>query len=132
MATFNFKQAAQESTLLSKIMSNRTKLETSEILDTPLTVVGFDFAPKFDQQGNRIADENGEMDTFAVIVFDEYPDRYYCAGAVFTKVCKNWVAGFSGDADAASSALAKAGGVKVKFTESRTKKGNNLTSVEIL
>lgn len=129
---FNFKASAQESTLLSKIMSNRTKLETAEVLDKELTVIGFDFAPKFDQAGNRIADENGEMDTFAVIVFAEHPDRYYCAGAVFSKVCKNWAAAFSGDAEAASSALSKAGGVKVRFTESRTKKGNNLTSVEIL
>ena len=130
--SFNFKQAAQESTLLSKIMSNRTKLETEEILDQPLTVIGFDFAPKFDQQGNPVVNDNGEIDTFAVVIFKELPERYYCCGTVFSKVCHNWAEGFSGDADAASSALEKAGGVLVRFSTGKTKKGQNLTTVEIL
>lgn len=130
---FNFKQTAQESTLLCKIMSGRKKLDTDDILGKELTIVAFDFAPKFDQNGNPVIDENtGEADTFGVVVFKEKPDCYYSVGTVFSKVCKAWAAGFSGDAEAASSALAKEGGVKVKFTEGKTKKGNNLVNVEIL
>lgn len=129
--SFNFKQVAQENTLLSAIMVGKEKLETDDILDKELTIIGFDFAPKFDQQGKPIANEMGEVDTFGVVVFAEYPDKYYCVGAVFTKVCHAWAAGFSSPQEA-SAALAAEGGVKVKFSASKTKKGNNLTAVEIL
>lgn len=129
--SFNFKKVAQENTLLSAIMVGKEKLETEDILDKELTIVAFDFAPKFDQQGKPIANEMGEVDTFGVVVFSEYPDKYYCVGAVFTKVCHAWVTGFSSPQEA-SAALAAEGGVKVKFTASKTKKGNNLTAVEIL
>lgn len=66
-----------------------------------------------------------------MVVFKEMPEKYYCVGAVFTKVCRAWAAPFESAKDA-SEALAAEGGVKVKFTLSKTKKGNNLTAVEIL
>lgn len=129
--SFNFKKVAQENTLLSAIMAGKEKLETEEILDQELTIVGFDFAPKFDQQGNPVVNEMGEVDTFGVVVFAEHPDKYYCVGAVFTKVCHAWAAGFDSPQEA-STALAAEGGVRVKFSASKTKKGNNLTAVDIL
>lgn len=129
---FNFKKAAQEQTSLSAIMVGRQKLETDDIIDRELTIVAFDFAPKFDEKGRPIVDEStGEADTFGVVVFKEHPDNYYCVGAVFTKVCHAWAAGFSSAAEA-SDALTKEGGVRVKFHASKTKKGNNLTAVDIL
>lgn len=130
--SFNFKKVAQENTLLSGIMVGREKLETEDILDKELTIIGFDFAPKFDQQGKTVVDSStGEVDTFGVVVFAEYPDKYYCVGAVFTKVCHAWAAGFDSTQEA-SAALAAEGGVRVKFSASKTKKGNNLTAVDIL
>lgn len=130
---FNFKQTAQDQTLLCKLMSNREKLDTQDVIGKELTIIAFDFAPKFDQEGNRVADPaTGEQDVFGVVVFDELPDKYYNVGTVFTKVCKAWAAGFSGDCEAASSALAKEGGVKVRFSNGKTKKNNNLVTVEIL
>lgn len=130
--SFNFKQVAQENTLLSAIMAGKEKLETEDILDKDLTIVAFDFAPKFDQQGNPVVDSStGEVDTFGVVVFAEHPDKYYCVGAVFTKVCHAWAAGFD-SAQEASEALAAEGGVRVRFSASKTKKGNNLTAVDIL
>lgn len=129
--SFNFKAVAQQTTLLSPIMVGKEKLETSDILNQELTIVAFDFAPKFDQQGRRVVDDNGEVEEFGVVVFKEHPDHYYCVGTVFTKVCKAWVAEFN-SAEEASAALAAEGGVRVKFTESKTKRGNNLTAVEIL
>lgn len=130
--SFNFKKVAQENTLLSPIMAGREKLETEEILEKKLTIIGFDFAPKFDQQGKIVVDSStGELDTFGVVVFAEHPDKYYCVGAVLTKVCHAWAAGFDSPKEA-SAALAAEGGVKVKFSASKTKKGNNLTAVDIL
>lgn len=132
MSNFNFKKAAQETTLLSPIMVGRNKLDTEEIINKELTIIAFNFAPKFDQQGNPIVDEStGEHDEFGVVVFAEYPDHYYCVGTVFTKVCKAWAAAFSSPEEA-SEVLASEGGVEVKFTSSKTKRGNNLTAVEIL
>lgn len=130
--SFNFKQVAQENTLLSAIMVGKEKLETEDILDKELTIIGFDFAPKFDQHGKPVVDSStGEVDTFGVVVFAEHPDKYYCVGAVFTKVCHAWAAGFDSTQEA-SAALAAEGGVRVKFSASKTKKGNNLTAVDIL
>ncbi len=129
---FDFKKVAQENTTLSPIMVGRNKLETDDVIDQVFTIVAFDFAPKFDQSGNVVIDSStGEADTFGVVVFAEKPNDYYCVGTVFTKVCKAWAAGFN-NAEEASAELAATGGVKVRFTQSKTRKGNNLTAVEIL
>lgn len=133
MANFNFKQVAQESTLLCKLMQGREKLTTDDVIGKELTIVAFDFAPKFDNDGNPVADPStGEQDVFGVVTFEELPENYYNVGTVFTKVCKAWASAFSGEAEAASAALAKDGGVKVRFTAGRTKRGNNLVNVEII
>lgn len=129
---FDFKKVAQENTSLSPVMVGKDKLETDEILNKDLTIIEFGFAPKFDKEGNVVVDDStGEVDTFGVVVFKEIPNKYYCVGTVFTKVCKAWAAGFDGPEEA-SVALESEGGVKVRFTPSKTKKGNNLTAVEIL
>lgn len=129
---FNFKKVAQENTLLSAIMADKKKLNTEDVLNKELTIIAFDFAPKFDKDGRAIVDEStGEPDEFGVIVFQEMPDAYYCVGTVFTKVCKAWAAEFETVAKA-SAALAAEGGVRVRFSPSKTKKGNNLTAVDIL
>lgn len=129
---FDFKKTAMENTLLSPLMVNRKKLDTDDIIGKELTITAFGFAPKFDQNGNpSIIQETGEVDTFGVVVFKEHPENYYCVGAVFTKVCKAWAAEFD-STETASEALEKSGGVRVRFTASKTKKGNNLTAVEIL
>lgn len=129
---FDFKKAAQEATLLSPVMVGRDKLETDDVLGRELTIVEFGFAPKFDKEGNVMREpDTGEVDEFGVVVFKEMEKSYYCVGTVFTKVCKTWAAAFE-STEEASKALSNEGGIKVKFTQGRTKKGNNLTQVEIL
>lgn len=131
--SFNFKKAAQAQVSLSPIMVGREKMDTSEVVGKEWTIVQFNFAPKFDKTGSPVIDpETGEVDNFGVVVFKEEPEKYYCVGAVFTNVCKVWAAEFGGDPDAASDALLKEGGVRVRFRESKTKKGNNLTAVDII
>lgn len=130
--TFNFKQTAQAQTSLSPIMVGRNKLDTDDVINRELTIIAFNFAPKFDIKGYPIVDEStGEPDEFGVVVFKEQPDSYYCVGTVFTKVCKAWAAGFPTVAEA-SLALEQSGGVRVKFRPGKTKNGNNLTNVDIL
>lgn len=128
-----FSKAAQKVTSLSPIMVGRTKLETEEVVDKDLTVIAFDFAPKFDKTGNPVVNpETGEVETFGVVVFKEHPDKFYCVGTIFTQVCHVWADDYDGDIEAANSDLEKEGGVQVRFTLSRTKKGNNIVSVNIL
>lgn len=128
---FNFKEVAMANTLLSPIMVGRTKMTTSEVVNRELTITGFDFAPKFDQNGVPMTLPSGEVDTFGVVIFQEEPDKYYCVGTVFSQVCHAWAAGFSSPAEA-SEALSAEGGVKVRFIEKKTKRNQNLTAVEIL
>lgn len=131
---FDFRKSAQSATQLCELMAGREKLTTEEVIDAgELTITAFDFAPKFDQNGQPVCDPyTGEHDTFGVVVFKEHPDRYYSVGTVFTKVCKAWAAQFGGSAEAASVELGKSGGVRVRFSDGKTKRGNNLVNVEIL
>lgn len=119
---FNFRESAMNSTLLSALQNNREKISTEELIATfpdGITVNAFDFATVQDK-------------TFAVVTFSEDDSRYYNGGTVLTKMCLNWAAGFAGDPEAASTALAKSGGVKLKFTESKTKNGNNVTTITVV
>lgn len=130
---FNFVKSAIAETSLSPIMVDREKMETEEVVGRELTVVEFGFGPKFDKQGARVVDPvTGEVDVFGVIVFKEEPGKFYCVGTVFTNICKAWAAAFGGDHEAASNELRASGGVRVRFTASRTKTGNNLVKVEVL
>lgn len=130
----NFRQIAQDTTQLCRLMSGRTKMDTDEVVEAGvLTITAFDFAPKFDKEGHPLADPStGEQDVFGVVTFAEHPDRYYSVGTVFTKVCKAWAEQFGGSAEAASVELTKSGGVQVRFSEGKTKAGNNLINVEIV
>lgn len=128
----DFLKIAQEATALSPVMVGRTKLETEDILNQELTIIEFGFAPKFNKDGTPCVNPHtGEVDTFGVVIFAEKPDQYYCVGTVCTRVCKMWVSAFE-TAEEASAELAANGGVRARFTQTRTKKGNNLTNVEFL
>lgn len=110
------------STLLSSLQNNREKISTEELINNfpdGVTVNAFDFATVQDK-------------IFAVVTFKEDDTKYYNGGTVLTKMCVAWAAGFAGDPEAASTALAKAGGVKLKFAEAKTKNGNNVTTITVV
>ena len=128
-----FKKVAQEATVLCPLMSGREKMTTREVTkEDKLTIIAFDFAPKFDDDGQRIVNpDTGEIDTYAVLVFAEFPDMYYTAGHVMTKVCKAWMEDYD-TAEEASRDLANDGGVEVRFTESKTHRGNNIVVCDFI
>lgn len=64
---------AERALTLSPLMTGREKFETEEIVNTKLTISKFDFA----QLDNA---------TYPVIVFAEYPDKYYCGGFILNKM----------------------------------------------
>lgn len=128
-----FKKVAQAATVLCPLMSGRDKMDTREVVKAgDLTITAFDFAPKFDDNGQKIVDpDTGAVDEYAVLVFEEYPDLYYNCGTVMTKVCLAWMEGYD-TPEEASADLAAEGGVKVRFSEGKTRGGRNLTNCEFI
>lgn len=114
-----FAQAAENATTLSRVMNGRNKLETEDIIGEELTIDEFD-----------IVVLDGK--TFGVCHFIEKPDSYYNAGTVLTKIFMEWADMYGHDVEAASNDLGKEGGVHIRLTATKTKKGNNLTNVSIL
>ena len=119
----DFRKIASKKLSLSPLMAHRGQIQTSDLLGQTVTVIRFDFA--------HIADK-GEEKVFPVLLFAEYPDKYYNGGCLLLKVCEAWAAEFDGDVEAASIALEDSGGVQIKFSANKTKSGNNLTSITVL
>ena len=119
---FDFRTTALESTLLSMLQNDREKISTNDLIKKfpdGITVNAFDFATINDK-------------AFAVVTFNEDDKLYYNGGTILSKMCIAWAAGFAGDPEAASTALAKAGGVKLKFAKEKTKDGNDVTTITVV
>ncbi len=123
MAKINFKKMAQDELSLSPLMAGKTQIKTDDLIGETVTVVAFDFATITDK---------GEEKTFPVLLFKEYPDRYYNGGALLSKLCRCWAEAYDGDIEAASEDLAADGGVQLRFSSTKTKSGNNLTAVDVV
>lgn len=119
----NFKAIAQNELTLSHLMNGRTQVKTDEIVGKELTIEEFDIV-------NAVID--GKSAIFPVVVFTELPANYYNGGALLQKMVEAWTNACGGDVETASNAFKKEGGVKVKFTNTKTKSGNNLTGIEII
>lgn len=119
----DFKEIAVKTLSLSELMVGREQIKTDDLIGKTATITAFDFA--------TITDANGDQKTFPVLLFKEYPDKYYNGGALLMKLCMAWMADYE-DVEAASADLEKSGGVKIKFRATRTKGGNNLTSVDVV
>ena len=119
----NFREIASAELSLSHLATGRTKVDTQALIGKELTIVAFDFA--------NITDE-GEEKVFPIILFKEMPANYYCGGFMLSKLCSAWAAEYDGDIESASNDLGASGGVAVRFKATRTKTGNNLTTIEII
>ena len=118
-----FKDVAVKTLSLSELMAGREQLKTEELIGETLTIIAFDFATITDK---------GETKTFPVVLFKERPGYYYNGGALLQKLCIAWAEMFNGDFEAASDELEKSGGVEIRFHSTKTKSGNNLTSVDVV
>lgn len=119
----NFKEIAQKELSLSPLMTGREQIKTDDLIGKTVTVVAFDFAH---------IEDKGEQKVFPVLLLAEYPDRYYNGGVLLNKMCAAWAASYDGDIEAASNDLGKSGGVQLRFRSTKTKSGNNLTSVDVI
>lgn len=122
-----FAQVAREATSLSPLIEKRTKMPISDIIEKypdGINVTGFDLIDGTDNDGNPT--------TYPVIVFAEEDDKFAFGGLVMKNVCHAWLAHFEGDIDTCNAALKANGGVKLKFTRDKTKKGREVTKVEVV
>ena len=120
----NFKQIAEQSMTLSRLHNGRDKVETSEIVDKPLTVEDFDLVVR----------DDGVQ--YAVLTFKELPGAYYNGGLIITKMVVAWVSEYDGNVDDAAADYAKAKDnerVKIQLAETKAASSNhNLTTVKLL
>lgn len=118
-----FREIAAKTLSLSDLMAGREKMTTEDLIGKTVTCVEFDFATINDKGTEKI---------FPVLIFAEYPDKYYTGGTLLNKMCQAWAGEYDGDVSAASNALSDEGGVKIRFSSGKTKSGNNLTNIDVL
>lgn len=117
-----FTNLAREATTLSPLMENREKTTVDDIIrDYPegITITEFDII-------------STSLDTFPVFTFAEDDEKFCFGGTILHNIFDKFIEKFEGDIKAASNALKAAGGVKMGFSKSRTKNGNNITIPKII
>lgn len=125
MANINktdFRALAMKATTLSDLMVDKEKLSSEDIVrEFPdgITLTDFDIVT------------TGE-DTYPVFSIAEKPDHFYMGGAILYKIVNSFVEAFDGDIDGAAEEFAKSGGLKVKLSMGRTKRGNSLVKVTVI
>lgn len=123
-----FAEIARKEVSLSRVMENRTKITSDEIIaqyPQGITVTEFDFI--------SLVDQNTKQEKqVAVISFSENTKFFHICGSVLTRICDRWTTAYHGDIDGASDELTRIGGVKMKLSKGRTKNGNNIVKVDIL
>lgn len=117
----DFKRVASETTSGSFIYNDREKIEKDLLIATypdGVTVIGADLV-------------NGENGVYAVAIFAENPKQYFNGGKALTDIVKEWADGYE-DCEKMSDDLRASGGVKIKFTKTKTKSGHDFTAVTIV
>ena len=120
---FDFKKSAKENTTsLSPVIGEKTKVSTEEVLakyNGEITIVGCDILKKDDSR-------------FAGVLFAENENEVYFGGTVLTEIVNGWLEAFNLDAVKCSEELKASGGVKIKLSTQKSKNGRNYVKVEIL
>lgn len=127
MSMNKFAKAVKKETALSPLIEGKDKLTCREIKDTypsGVTVVGFDMVPMKNKN-------SGETEAVPVLTFAEDKNSFFFGGELLRRIVERWIDDYNGDIDTANAELVKAGGVKLVLEDSKTKSGNNFTSVHL-
>lgn len=125
---FDFKQSAISSTTLSKLMDNREKISTQDIMNrfpNGITVIGIDIIKSVDRR-------TGELSEYPVYIFAEDDSVFAFGGTVFNGIVQSWLKGFDGNVEACSNALKESGGCKFKITQAYTSNGTRYNSFVVV
>lgn len=112
-----FAQEAKQALSGCKVMENREKITTEELIRTypqGVTVNEFDLIASNDK-------------TYAVFAFAEDPKKFFNGGTIATKIAERWANLYEGDIELASDELKASGGVKFIISSKKTRNGRTLT-----
>lgn len=133
----NFRKVAQSATSVSPLMAGREKITTQEITGKTLTVAAFDIARLANFVVNQATGEVRDVE-YAVFVFSEMPNHYYQAGTVGTRIVNDWLALYDGESDdiheqcAELSAEIAPEKIQLRFTETKTRRNQNIVKIDVL
>ena len=122
-----FADLARKATVLSPIIEGKEKISVGDIVANypdGITVTEFDIVNTTDKDGNP--------DTYPVFVFAEDTSKFGFGGSVFRTICDNWLDHFDGDIETCAKALNAAGGVKMIFSQTKTKAGRSVTTIKVI
>lgn len=122
--SFNFKESAEQRVNNTgnsfPILTDRVAVKPDDVMKhypNGVTIIAFGWW------------KNGDL---VPVIFAEDERVFLWAGKILKDIITGWLDAFNYDAEAASSELARNGGVKVKFKSGKTKNGKPITYVEIL
>lgn len=118
----NLKDKAKNSTALSPYMQGRENIKVDEIIGKELTIKAIDNI----YLNNTIT---GERELVPIIIFEELPDNFIFGGSVWQNIISEWLEDMTIEEVNENLIQEK---IKVKMEKGRTKKGNNITKVNIL
>lgn len=104
---------ARKKTASPLMGDGKTQLHTSEIENMILTVTDVD----------AVLTRNGRC---GVMLFREFPGRFYFAGKVLTEMCDDFMA------DEEAMADLKAGKVQIRIVRAKSKNGNDYVTYEFV
>ena len=114
------KAKAAEVSGTSPLTIGRTKMSTEQVCSySELTLREFDWIKYVDKS-------TGETVEYPVLIFDEAEDGFYCGGMALSDLCK----AIQDDAELRDGL--KQEGLKMTFSSTRTKNGNNYVNFTIL
>lgn len=120
MAKLDLRNVAKNVTVLSVLMEGREKIETGDLVKQypdGISVCGVDIVETSDVR-------------YSTVIFAEDTGKFYNGGMVLTKIVDAWLG--CGTLDEINVELQK-NPVKMKLSESKTKKGNkNVTIIDVL
>jgi hypothetical protein len=114
------KALAAEVSGTSPLTTGRNKLDTNTVCSYEvLTLRDFDFISYVDKA-------TGEQISYPVLIFDEIDDGFYCGGMALSDLCN----AIKDDADLYDEL--KAQGLKMRFTQTKTKSNNTYVNFAVL
>lgn len=132
----NFRKVAQNSTSISPIMAGREKVSTDEILGKTLTVQEIDIA-EIKNYTNRNTGEVSDIE-YGVFVFKEFPNNYYQAGVVGTRIINDWLLMYDGESDDIHDQCSELSGeiaaenVQLRFSSAKTSRSQNIIKIDVI
>lgn len=121
----DFRNMAKRQTTLSEVMTDRDKISTDELIakyPDGVTIVAFDY----------IQSKKFSRGKYPVYNIAEDATVFCNGGAVLDRIFHDFVEAMDGDVKAASDELRRQGGLQVKLSKGETKKGDEVTLVEVI